>query len=64
MLVRRSKGWWDVVPGVGVVRVGGRHIALAPRSRWRQGIQTDYDLEVERDLHSDELAKVTALVAS
>jgi hypothetical protein len=27
-------------------------------------IQTDYDLEVERDLHSDELAKVTALVAT
>lgn len=27
-------------------------------------IQTDYDLEVERDLHADELANVTALVAS
>lgn len=27
-------------------------------------IQTDYDLEVERDLHSAELAKLTALVTS
>ena len=27
-------------------------------------IQTDYDLEVERDLHADDLAKVTALVPS
>ncbi|MGL4177946.1 MAG: helix-turn-helix transcriptional regulator [Dermatophilaceae bacterium] len=26
-------------------------------------LQTDYDLEVERDLHSDELATVTTLVA-
>jgi len=26
-------------------------------------IQTDYNLEVERDLHSDELAKVIVLVA-
>lgn len=27
-------------------------------------IQNDYDVEVERDLHGAELAKVTALVAS
>jgi addiction module HigA family antidote len=27
-------------------------------------VQTDYDLEVERDLHAEDLAKVTTLVAS
>jgi hypothetical protein len=38
--------------------------ALGVDDRFWINIQTDYDLEVERDLHSDELAKVTALVAS
>ncbi|MGL5866970.1 MAG: HigA family addiction module antitoxin [Dermatophilaceae bacterium] len=38
--------------------------ALAVDDRFWINIQTDYDLEIERDLHGDELAKVTALVAS
>ena len=38
--------------------------ALGVDDRFWINIQTDYDLEVERDLHGDELAKVTALVAS
>ncbi|MCZ3386535.1 MAG: HigA family addiction module antidote protein [Actinomycetia bacterium] len=38
--------------------------ALGVDDRFWINIQTDYDLEVERDLHSDELAKVTALVAN
>jgi len=38
--------------------------ALGVDDRFWINIQTDYDLEVERDLHSEELAKVTALVAS
>jgi antitoxin HigA-1 len=38
--------------------------ALGVDDRFWINIQTDYDLEVERDLHADELAKVTALVAS
>ena len=38
--------------------------ALGVDDRFWINIQTDYDLEVERDLHADELAKVTTLVAS
>lgn len=38
--------------------------ALGVDDRFWINIQTDYDLEVERDLHGEELAKVTALVAS
>lgn len=38
--------------------------ALGVDDRFWINIQTDYDLEVQRDLHSDELAKVTALVAN
>jgi len=38
--------------------------ALGVDDRFWINIQTDYDLEVQRDLHSDELAKVTILVAS
>ncbi len=38
--------------------------ALGVDDRFWINIQTDYDLEVERDLHSYELSKVTALVAS
>ena len=38
--------------------------ALGVDDRFWINIQTDYDLEVERDLHGAELAKVTALVAS
>ncbi|MBU6146574.1 MAG: HigA family addiction module antidote protein [Actinomycetales bacterium] len=38
--------------------------ALGVDDRFWINIQTDYDLEVERDLHSEELAKVTALVTS
>lgn len=37
--------------------------ALGVDDRFWINIQTDYDLEVERDLHADVLAKVTALVA-
>lgn len=37
--------------------------ALGVDDRFWINIQTDYDLEVERDLHSDELANVTTLVA-
>ena len=37
--------------------------ALGVDDRFWINIQTDYDLEVERDLHADDLAKVTALVA-
>ncbi len=38
--------------------------ALGVDERFWINIQTDYDLEVERDLHADELANVTALVTS
>ena len=38
--------------------------ALGVDDRFWINIQTDYDLEVERDLHADDLAKVTRLVAS
>ena len=38
--------------------------ALGVDDRFWINIQTDYDLEVERDLRADELAKVTVLVAS
>jgi addiction module HigA family antidote len=38
--------------------------ALGVDDRFWINIQTDYDLEVERDLHGEELARVTALVAS
>ncbi len=36
--------------------------ALGVDDRFWINIQTDYDLEVERDLHADDLARVTALV--
>lgn len=38
--------------------------ALGVDERFWINIQTDYDLEVERDRHGDEIAKVRALVAS
>jgi len=38
--------------------------ALNTDDRFWINIQTDYDLELERDLHGDELEKVTNLVAS
>ena len=38
--------------------------ALGVDDRFWINIQTDYDLKVARELHSDELAKVTPLVAS
>ena len=38
--------------------------ALGVDDRFWINLQTDYDLEVERDLHADELAQVTTLVAS
>ncbi|MCY7399430.1 MAG: HigA family addiction module antidote protein [Nocardioides sp.] len=38
--------------------------ALGVDDRFWINIQTDYNLEVERDLHSDELAQVIVLVAS
>ena len=38
--------------------------ALGFDDRFWINIQTDYDLEVERDLHGAELAKVTTLVAN
>lgn len=38
--------------------------ALGVDDRFWVNLQTDYDVEVERDLHADELDKVTALVAS
>ncbi len=38
--------------------------ALGVDDRFWITIQTDYNVEVERDLHGDELAKVTPLVAS
>ena len=38
--------------------------ALGVDDRFWINIQTDYDLEFERDLHGDELANVTPLVAS
>ncbi|HYN28674.1 MAG TPA: HigA family addiction module antitoxin [Dermatophilaceae bacterium] len=37
--------------------------SLGVDDRFWINLQTDDDLEVERDLHGDELAKVTALVA-
>ena len=37
--------------------------ALGVDDRYWINIQTDYDLEVERNLHADALAKVTTLVA-
>ena len=38
--------------------------ALGVDDRFWINLQLDYDLEVERDLHGEELAKITALVAS
>lgn len=38
--------------------------ALGVDDRFWINIQTDYDLEIARDLHGDELAKVASLVAS
>ena len=38
--------------------------ALGVDDRFWINIQTDYDLEIERDHHAAELAKVTTLVAS
>jgi addiction module HigA family antidote len=38
--------------------------ALGTDDRFWINIQTDYDLDVQRDLHSDVLAKVTTLVAT
>lgn len=38
--------------------------ALGTDDRFWINIQIDYDLEVERDHHGDELDKVTSLVAS
>ena len=38
--------------------------ALGVDDRFWINIQTDYDLEVERDRHGDDLARVTVLVAS
>ena len=37
--------------------------ALGVDNRFWINIQTDYDLEVERDRHADDIAKVTSLVA-
>jgi addiction module HigA family antidote len=37
--------------------------ALGVDDRFWINIQTDYDLDVERDLHAEELANVTRLVA-
>lgn len=37
--------------------------ALGVDDRFWINIQTDYDLEVERDRHADDIAKVTPLVA-
>ena len=37
--------------------------ALGVDDRFWINIQTDYDLEVERDRHADDIAKVTSLVA-
>ncbi len=38
--------------------------ALGVDDRFWINVQTDYNLEIERDLHAAELAKVTALVAN
>ena len=38
--------------------------ALGVDDRFWVNIQTDYDLEMQRDLHAEDLAKVTTLVAS
>lgn len=38
--------------------------ALGVDDRFWINIQVDYDIEVEQDLHADELAHVTSLVAS
>ncbi|MFZ5870275.1 MAG: HigA family addiction module antitoxin [Actinomycetota bacterium] len=38
--------------------------ALGVDDRFWINIQTDYDLQVERELHADDLAKVTPLVAT
>jgi addiction module HigA family antidote len=37
--------------------------ALGVDDRFWINIQTDYDVEVERDRHADDIAKVTSLVA-
>jgi plasmid maintenance system antidote protein VapI len=39
-------------------------MALGVDDRFWIDVQADYDLEGERDLHADERAKVTPLVAS
>jgi antitoxin HigA-1 len=38
--------------------------ALGVDDRFWINVQTDYDLEIERELHADEIAHVTSLVAS
>jgi addiction module HigA family antidote len=38
--------------------------ALGVDDRFWINVQTDYNLEIERDLHAAELAKVTTLVAN
>ncbi len=38
--------------------------ALGVDDRFWINIQTDYDLEIERELYADEIAHVTSLVAS
>ena len=38
--------------------------ALGVDDRFWINLQTDYDIEVERELHADEIAHVTSLVAS
>lgn len=38
--------------------------ALGVDDRFWINIQTDYDLEIEREIHADEIAHVTSLVAS
>jgi addiction module HigA family antidote len=37
--------------------------ALGVDDRFWINLQTDYDLEIERDLHAEEIAQVTSLVA-
>ncbi len=37
--------------------------ALGVDDRFWINLQTDYDLEIERDLHAEEIARVTSLVA-
>lgn len=41
-----------------------RRDVIGVDDRFWINIQTDYDLEVDRDLHADELAEVTTLVGA